>query len=128
MPSSVDKRKAKYAAKYDATTIGTRVGLVKDIAVNAFDDTAPLLSGYEAQVKADILAAVTPAIPAFMIAPYLAFMRQCYAKSRKYAGNILDKELQILAHGWAGKSLKGSVLVSIAGLFGATLQDPHTVG
>ena len=56
MVSSGDKRNAKYLAKYDAVTVGTRYGLVKDIATGAFAATANTMAMYETQVKNDILA------------------------------------------------------------------------
>ena len=124
MPSSADKRMAKYAAKFDGTTIGARATAVKSLAVDAFNLTAPVLAGYETQVKNDILALVTPAIPAYQIPAYLAFMRQCYAKSRKYGGRTLVLELQQFAQSWFMKGLKASALVAIAALFGATINAP----
>lgn len=125
MVSSVDKRKAKYLAKFNPTVIGSRATDMKDIAVDSFGTTTDSLVPYEAQVKTDILASVTPAIPAFLISQYLNFMRQCFARSRKYTGGTLVMELQPIADGWAQKGLNGAALVAIAALFGATIASPH---
>jgi hypothetical protein len=125
MVSSGDKRTAKYLAKYDAVTVGTRYGLVKDIATGAFAATANSMAMYETQVKNDILAVVSPAVPAYQIAAYLAFMRQCFKRFRKYSGLTLALELQGIANGWATKGLDPTALMAIAALFGASLTTPH---
>lgn len=121
MTSSADKRNAKYLAKYDAVTVGTRYGLVKDIATGAFASTVSSMAQYETQVKNDILAVVTPAVPAYQIAAYLAFMRQCFKRFRKYSGGTLALELESIGQGWANKGLNVNALKSIAALFGATI-------
>lgn len=128
MPSSADKRKAKYAAKYDGVTVGTRYGFSKDVATAAFNDTADQLAGYEAQVKTDILAAASPAVPSYQTAAYLSFMRQCFAASRKFQGAQLTFRLQSYAHRWAYDGLKGTLLIAIAAIFSSTILDPHTHG
>jgi hypothetical protein len=125
MPSSADKRMAKYEAKYDGVTVGARFTAGKALAVDAFNLTAPVLAGLEGQVKADILAVITPAIPAYQIPAYLAFMRQCYAKARKYGGGTLVLECQSTANSWAQKGLDATALMAIAALFGATITTPH---
>ena len=124
MVSSADKRTSKYLAKYDAVTVGTRYGLVKDIATGAYAATASILAQYETQVKNDILSVISPAIPAIMIAPYLAFMRQCFKRFRKYGGGTLVLELQGIANSWKNKGLDATALMSIAALFGATIATP----
>lgn len=124
MVSSGDKRNAKYLAKYDAVTVGTRYGLVKDIATGAFAATANTMAMYETQVKNDILANISPAVPAYQIAAYLAFMRQCFKRFRKYSGTTLVLELQGIANSWFDKGLSSTGLVNIAALFGATLDPP----
>ena len=125
MVSSVTKRKAKYLAKFNPTVIGSRATDMKDIAVDSFGTLTDSLVPYEAQVKTDILAAVSPAVPAYQIAAYLGFMRQCFARERKYTGGTLVMELQPIADGWAQKGLNGAALQAIAALFGATLASPH---
>lgn len=115
----------KYGAKFDSTVIGPRYVATKTIATDAFNLTAPVLAGYEYQVKADILSKISPAIPAYQIPAYLAFMRQCYKRSRKYSGGILVVEVQPLANAWAQKGLDATALVDIAKLFSATLVTPH---
>ena len=125
MVSSGDKRTAKYLAKYDATTVGVRYGLVKDIANQAFAATANTMAMYETQVKNDILTAVAGGVPAYQIAAYLAFMRQCFKRFRKYSGATLVLELQGIANAWATKGLDSTALQSIAALFGASIASPH---
>jgi hypothetical protein len=125
MVSSGDKRNAKYLAKYDATTVGVRYGLVKDIATGAFAATANTMAMYETQVKNDILAVITPAVPAYQIAAYLAFMRQCFKRFRKYSGATLVLEVQGIANSWSAKGLDPTGLMAIAALFGATIASPH---
>jgi len=125
MPSSADKRMAKYAAKFDSTVIGTRYTATKGIATDAFNLTAPVLAGYEAQVKADILTAVSGGVPSIFIPAYLAFMRQCYAKARKYSGATLALQLQDDCNRWGHQGLDRTALKAIGALFGVTLSNPH---
>lgn len=128
MPSSADKRKAKYEAKYDGVTVGTRYGFSKAVATSAFNDTADQLAGYEAQVKADILSNASPAVPSYQTAAYLSFMRQCFGAARKFQGVQLAYRIQTMAHRWARDGLKGTLLIAIAAIFSATITDPHTDG
>jgi len=125
MVSDATKRIAKYTYKFNPTVIGSRATDGKDLAVATFTNTAATLAGYETQVKADIIAAVSPAVPAFMIPAYLAFMRQCFKRSRKYGGSTLVLELQGIADSWAQKGLNSTALMAVAALFGATIASPH---
>lgn len=115
-------RAQKYAAKFDGPTMNTRFTAVKDLATAEQEIQAGALVQMETAIKGIVESSGLVTSPT-QIPNYLAFGRQCYARSRKYSGTILRSEVVNFAHTWYKRGLTFSVLNSIAGLFSVTMTS-----
>jgi hypothetical protein len=117
------QRAQKYAAKFDSTVIANRYTAVKTLATDAQEIQAGALVQMETQVKTILEADANVTSPT-MIPSYLAFARQCYARSRKYGGVILKNEVQHIAQTWFKRGFNATTLVHVASLFGVSINSP----
>ena len=124
MVQPADKRAAKYAAKFNPTTIAQRYTDLKTFATEAQGIQAAAMVQMEEVTKAYIegQAAVTSPM---MIPQYLAFARRIYGKQRKYGGTILVNVVQSFAQKcFDVDALNATVLVGVAALFGVVINAP----
>ena len=114
-------RKEKYEKGVDPEVIRAKFAAQKDSMVEQETKYLGTIEGVEKMVKELVEA---EGVPTIQVAQYINFGREMWSLSNKFGGATAQRKAQSLVDKWVGRGLVGSLLITIAQLFGITPEAP----